>query len=287
MILTRWNKFWLIITLVSFLFYSFYWVNNIWGNIYQRLIISVPPFPSDFWFYPVLPGIGDLLRFVGVSLALLSVYLIWGPKRKPFLSVKKYVAAAIFFEGMYFLTLLRQNLISTFGSSTFPFINSIAYLLQNLLVLPLLTLLSFKIWRYQESDSADVLKWAGVTGLGYLVGIWFVNVFKWVSMGQSAGIGFLLSGTTSLGFFNSAITLSMSLILAAAGFVAYLKQKSSRLVTRLVALALIMIGLHFAFFILYVAITDAWKFVFLTEFWPIPLLGLGLSMLANPKSVKT
>jgi ABC-type polysaccharide/polyol phosphate export permease len=106
-------------------------------------------------------------------------------------------------------------------------------------------------------------------------------------MAQSAGIEFLLGGTTSLGFFNSAITLSMALIFAAAGFIAYLKQTNSKLVTRLVALALIMVGLHFAFFILYVAITDAWRFVFLTEFWPIPLLGLGLSMLAHPKSVKT
>jgi hypothetical protein len=286
MILTRWDKFWVTVTLVIFFLYTLYWVNNIWDTIYRRLIVSIPPFPSAFWYYPVLPGIGDIIRFAGACLALLSVYLIWGPKPKPFLKVKKYVAVAIFFEVLYFLTLLRQNIISTFFSSTFPFINSFAYLVQNLLVL-LLIVLSVKIWLYKESEGSSVLKWAGVAGFAYLLGIWFVNVFKWVSMGSSAGIGFLLSGTTSLGFLNSAITLSLALIFAAAGFVAYLKQKNSKLITRLIALSLIMVGLHFILFILYVAITNSWRFVFLTEFWPIPLLGLGISMLAHPKTVKT
>ena len=277
MVLNRWNKVWIVITLLSLLIYIIYWLNSIYGWVYRRIIVSIPEFPSFFWADPVLPAIGDSFRFIGVILALLSIYLMWGPKQKPITSVKKYIAIALLFEGIFFLAALPANII-LFFRFTGTVIQSFAYLLQNILILPLLIVLGAKVWRYQELDRLNLLKWVGITALVYLIGIWFVNVFKWVSMAQSEGIEFLLSGTTLLGFLNSAITLSMALIFAAAGFYAHLKQ-NRWLSAKLGALALIMLGLHFAFFILYVAITDAWRWVFLTEFWPITLLGLGLSMI--------
>jgi len=227
----------------------------------------------------MLPAIGDSFRVIGVCLALLSAYLIWGPKPRPLSSVKKYIAAALFFEGIFFLFGSPANIILTVRITS-TFLSSFAYLLQSLLVSSLLIVLSFKVWRTQETGGRGVLKWTSVVAIGYLVGIWFVNVFKWFSMAQSGGIELILSGITSLGFLNSIIILSMSLILAAAGAYILSKKDNRRLSKRLIALSLIMLGLHFAFYMLYSAIApNAWRFVLLTEIWPIALLGLGLSML--------
>jgi cytochrome c biogenesis protein CcdA len=103
-----------------------------------------------------------------------------------------------------------------------------------------------------------VLKWVSAASIGYLTGVWVNNVFRWLSMTELSGISFLLTGITSLGFLNSIITLSLSLVLAVAGFYTLAKE-NRRLSTRLFALALIMLGLHFVLFTLYTAIADAWK----------------------------
>lgn len=287
MALIWWNKLWVIVVLCSVLVYDLYWLSKgveRWLNYILNGIpinLSVSLF-SYFIVDYVIPVIGDAFRFVGVSLALVSAYLVWRPKPKPFSNVKKQVAVAIFFEAMYFLSLLSTNIYTlTYGFLSIPVLN-LAYILQVLLVSPVLIVLSFKVWRYQETAKANVLKWACVAAIGYLAGIWLINVFKWLSMAQSAGIGFILSGITTLGFLNAAVTLSMSLIFAIAGFYTLSKKENRRLSIRLFALALILCGLHFAIFILYSAVAPgAWKFVLLTEIWPITLLGLGFGMLTG------
>lgn len=206
--------------------------------------------------------------------------MVWGSKPKPFSRVKKYIAVAILFEGIYFLCLLPTNVIRIINGRS-PFLLYLAFVLQILLVSPFLIVLAFKVWRYQETVNANVLKWSSVAAIGYLTGILINNVFRWFSMTESAGIEFILTGITSLGFLNSIITLSSSLIFAVAGLYNLLKKESRRLSTRLFALALIMLGLHFVIFIIYSAIANAWKWVLLIEIWPITLLGLGLSMLTG------
>jgi hypothetical protein len=287
--LTRWSKIWIAITVISLLAYELYWINNIYGNIFNRFTRSgFPAFPSLFWADPFLLAIGDSFRIIGILLALFSIYLFWGPKPKSFFAVKKIVAIAALFEAVFFICGLPANLIFTIASGRgASFITSLAYLLQSVVVPPLLIVLSIKIWRYQESTAGFVslLKWAGAAALAYLLGIWFVNVLKWLSMAQTGGLAFLLSGVASLGFLNSAITLSFAVVLAVAGFYALLRKKE-KLSLRLIALALILVGLHFILFIVYSAVTNSWRWVLLTEIWPIPLLGLGLSLLWNKKTSK-
>ncbi len=99
-------------------------------------------------------------------------------------------------------------------------------------------------------------------------------------MSESAGVGFLLSGVTSLGFLNSIITLSLSLIFAVAGFYAMSKSQNRTLSIPLFGVALIMLGLHFALFIIYSLLAPgALRFFILVEIWPITLLGLGVGLL--------
>lgn len=278
---TRWTKVWIVATLCALLAYILYWLLGALANPY---FLSYGDLPENFAPLSiliatdyVLPVIGNIFRLIGVSLALLSLYLVWGPKPNPFSTVKKKAAFALLCEGIFFLLLLPVNVLFVFYLGPLPIF--IAFILQALLVSPLLTVLSFKVWRYRKNDEETVLKWAGIAAIGYLIGIWIINVFRWLSMVDLEGVGFLIGDITSLGFLNPIITLSLSLIFAVAGFCILQKKENRRLSTRLIAVALIMLGLHFVIFILYSAITDAWRWVLLTEIWPMALLGLGLNML--------
>lgn len=278
---TRWTKVWIVVTLCALLAYILYWLL---GALVNPYFLSYGDLPENFAPLSiliatdyVLPVIGNIFRLIGVSLTLFSLYLVWGPKTNAFSNVKKKIAVALLFEGMFFLLLLPVNVLFALYFGPLPIF--IAFILQALLVSPLLTVLSFKVWRYRKTAEETVLKWAGIAAIGYLIGIWIINVFRWLSMTHIEGIGFLISDVTSLGFLNSIITLSLSLIFAVAGFYTLQKKENRRSSTRLIAVALIMLGLHFVIFILYSAITNTWKWVLLTEIWPIVLLGLGLNML--------
>ena len=278
---TRWTKVWIAATLCALLAYILYWLLGALANPYYLSYGDLPenfaPLSTLIAADYVLPVIGNVIRLIGVFLALLSLYLVWGPKPNPFSSVKKKAAVAILFEGIFFLLLLPVNVLFAFYSGPLPIF--IAFILQALLVSPLLTVLSFKVWRYRRTAEETVLKWVGIATIGYLAGIWIVNVFRGLSMISIEGVGSLTSNIASLSFLNPIITLSLSLIFAVAGFYTLQKNGNKRLSTKLIAFALIMLSLHFVIFILYSAITNAWKWILLTEIWPIMLLGLGLNML--------
>jgi hypothetical protein len=278
---THWTKVWIVVTLCALLAYILYWLLGALANPYY---LSYGDIPENFVSLStliatdyMLPVIGNIFRLIGVSLALLSLYLVWGPKPNPFSTVKKKAAVALLFEGIFFLSLLPVNILFAFYLGPLPIF--IAFILQALLVSPLLAVLSFKVWRYRKTAEETVLKWTGIAAIGYLIGIWIINVLRGLSMIDLEGIGSLIGNVTSLGFLNPIITLSLSLIFAVAGFYTLPKKENRRLSTRLIAVALIMLGLHFVIFILYSAITNTWKWVLLTEIWPIALLGLGLNML--------
>ena len=101
--------------------------------------------------------LGNGIRLLGVILALLPAYLIWGPKPKPFSSVKKYVAIALLCEGIYFLSLLPLSIIEVIRGIA-PIL-MFGFILRILLVSPVLIILGRKTWRYTESARTSVLNW--------------------------------------------------------------------------------------------------------------------------------
>jgi len=301
---TRWNKVWVVIILCFVLVYDIYWLSSVFGSIYYILSLRLPDFLVQYpYFYldNVFGATGDVLRFAGVILALFSVYLVWGPRPKPFLMVKKEVAVALLFEAFYFLfalpidvvgiirwgsllSVLRERGIIGIIPWRSPLLLFIGFLLQILLVSPLLIVLSLKVWLYKESGKANVVKWACVAGVGYLAGIWINSVFKWLSITESANMMFGLSGIASIGFLSSITALSLSVVFAVAGCYTLLRKEDRATSKRLLAFALIMLGVHFVVFLLYSATANAWKWVLYTEIWPIALLGLGLSILGSRAS---
>ena len=279
--MNRWNKIWIILTLCSLLVYDTRWLYGVFNRLYQGLVSADPVaevLRYQFWVDYVLTGvIGDGIRLAAVILALISAYLIWGPRREEFSSVKKNVARGVLFEGIYFLTLLPLSIIGFIRGSA-PIL-MVAFIMQILMVSPVLIVLSRKVSSYTEAAKADVIRWSCIAGIVYLAGIWINNVFRWFSMAASTGLEFILSGVTSIGFLSAVITLSLSLIFAVTGAYALLKKEKKKLGIRLFALALIMVGLHFVFFIVYSAITNSLRWVWLNEIWPITLLGLGIGMM--------
>ena len=120
---TRWTKVWIIVTLCSFLAYVFYWLYGALANPYYLTYGDLPenfaPLTVFIATDYVLPVTGNILRFIGIVLALLSAYLVWGPKPKPFSNVKKRTAVALLFEGIYFFSLLPLNILFVVYSGLF------------------------------------------------------------------------------------------------------------------------------------------------------------------------
>ena len=281
MALSRWSKIWIVITIAALMVYDLRWLYGVYGR-FQLLFSSAENLanavPWRIWVDYVSTGIiGDGFRLVGVILALIGVYLLWGPKPKPFSNVRKIISVALLCESVYWLSVLPLVVIELYMGRV-PFLMA-AYVIQILLTSPLLIILASKVWRFAEPDTSGLLKWAGLASIGYLAGIWFNNVFRWFSMAQTAGISFIVEGTTSIGFLGALVTLSLSLIFAVSAFYVMFKKKNPKQAIMLSAVALIMLSLNFVIFILYSAMTNSMNYVILVEIWPITVMGLGLGML--------
>ncbi len=281
MAFTRWNKAWVVITLCSLAAYNLRWLHGVLVSVLHMLGLVEPAVQVTwwrFWVDYVLAGvIGNPIRLAGAFLALFSAYLLWGPKPKAFSSVKKYVAAAVLFEGIFFLTVMPITLIAL-ARGVAPIL-MLAYIMQILLVSPVLIVLSRKIWAYTEPAKTNLLKWASIATVSYLAGIWVNNVLSWLNAAAIADMESILSGITLLGFLNAIITLSLSIAFAFTGLHALLRKDNQKRSIKFFALALIMLGLYFVIFIFYSVVTNTLSSMFLVEIWPVTLLGLGIGML--------
>ena len=281
MALSRWTKASIIIILGSLFLYSLYWLQASLRFVYNYVLQNIDSIDRLFRTYAIadyyITTVGQVFRFIGVSLAFFLIFMAWGPKLKPFFSIKKSVAAAILFEGIYSLSLLPISILYL-NQGTYVVLG-ISYLLQTLFVSPVLLFLSLKIWRYDENNRTNLIEWVSLSAVGYLTGIWVNNVFRWFSMTASTDISFLITGINAFGFLSTIITLSLAVFSAAAGHYFLSKKGNSEVSSKLFAVALILVGVHFVNFLLVTAVTNAWRFVFLTEIWPVTFLCLGISML--------
>ena len=106
----RLSKIWLLVALCSLLIYVLYWVSATFDAVYDYILrgITVDQFFSAYFLSDVLAlTIGILLRFVGVLLALVSVYIGLDSKGRSFLRVKKKIALAVFLKGHIFFCSCR------------------------------------------------------------------------------------------------------------------------------------------------------------------------------------
>ena len=279
---SRWNKAWILATVVSLMLYDLYWIRGVYTRIYERLLENLPDITAkypNFYIDHVAGGIADTLRLIAVILLFIAAYLAWGPKKQPFTAEKKYAAIFILFEAIYWLAILPFNLLNIARERS-PLLLYVGFVIQILAAAPLLIILSVKTWRYKEGARNNFIKWGCITGIGYIFGMWINNTLRWFSMSGQRGLADLFTGITTLGFLNTAITLTLSLAFAIAGSYILIKRNNWKLAVRLLGLAILLFGLHFVLYIAYSWFApDAWRFVLLTEIWPVPLIGLGIGML--------
>ena len=286
--ISRWNKAWILATIGSLMLYDLYWIRGVYTRIHERLLENLPDITAkypNFYIDHVAGGIADTLRLIAVILLFIAAYLAWGPKKQPFTSVKKIVAIFILFEAIYWLAILPYNL-SNIARERIPMLLFVGFVIQILAAAPLLIILSVKTWRYKEGARDNLIKWGCIAGIGYIFGMWINNTLRWFSMSGLFGLSDprtavdLFTGITTLGFLNTAITLTLSLAFAIAGSYILIKRNNPKLAVRLLGLAILLFGLHFALYMVYSWFApNAWPFVLLTEVWPVPLIGLGIGLL--------
>ena len=91
MTFSSWSKLWIVIILCSLLVYVLYWLSATFDTVYTYILrgISLSQFLSAYFLSDVLSlTVGIVLRFVGVLLALVSVYLVWDSKVQSFMMAK-------------------------------------------------------------------------------------------------------------------------------------------------------------------------------------------------------
>jgi hypothetical protein len=280
--ISHWNKAWILGTVASLMLFEVYWIRSVYTSIYERLLENLPDITvkyPNFYIDIVAGASAATLRFAATIILFFAAYLAWGTKKQPFASIKKYLAIAVLFESIYFIAqfpFTLQNVIR--GRS--PILLFIGFMIQSLVAAPLLVALSVKIWRYKEGAKDNLVKWGCLAGIGYIFGMWANNIFKWFGMSGQRGLLDLFSGITTLGFLNTAITLTLSLAFAISGSYLLIIKDNRKTAWRLLGLAILLFGLYFALYIAYSWFApNAWRFVMLTEIWPFPLLVLGISLL--------
>ncbi len=278
---TRWGKFWIAATVVSLLLWDLRWLLGNILTVYTTLAspsIFASLDPLRFWVDRILTGfVGNTVRLAGPVIGLAVLFLLWKPNPAPFDIVKRKVSVALVCEASYWLLVLPISLIEllSIGRSV---LLEVAFIIQILVASPMLIILAAKIWSANESNRANTLKWAALTGLGYLVGIWCNNVFRWFSMAQITSIAFILTGTTGVGFVSALVPLSISLFFAVLSFHTMFRKQNAIKAIRMAGVSLVFLGLYYVLYLIYSAVTNSLSFVFLVEFWPITVLGLGVGM---------
>ena len=285
---SRCSKFWILATITSLALYDLYWLRNTYNWLYVRLQENQPDLLAvypNFYIDHVAGAVANTLRLVGVILLFVAAYFAWGRKKQSFIGVKKYVGTALLLEAIYWLAILPYNIQSVFRSRI-PLLLYVGYIIEILTIATLLIALSIKAWEYKANARNNLIKWGCIAGTSYIFGLWINNLFRWLSMSGLFGATDpritvnILSGISSLGFLNTAITLSLSLALSIAGSYILIIHKNRKLGIRLLGLAVLLFGLHFALYVLYSWFApNAWLFLLLTEIWPIPLIGLGIGLL--------
>ncbi len=290
---SRLVRVWVIISIFSMFLYSLVQlINSVIGTGYTLgfgAVMAVfglgPSVYADrplFLFGHFFPELGLIVRFIGLTVALVSVCLLFAFK-KHWLRIKRTLALAIFLESLFLLGFLATIPMLLDGINK---IFAASYVVQVLFAAPPLIVLSWNIRKGGHASNGSSWKFAGLAFAGYMAAIFVNNIFR-VFTANIMDVPFLVE-QTSLGIFNAVVLVPLALGFAVTGLFTLFKRRNSMLAARLFAHSLVFLGSYFLIYIFYSSIIDALSSVMLVEIWATPLLGLGLSILyTTSKANKT
>jgi len=197
----------------------------------------------------------------------------------------RYLLKVVLFESLYFVLFIPSGInhvILSFSEFTFIGFNlytGASFLLQGLIIFPTLFSLSRKLNVNKATIDLRVL---GVAATLYVFVIWIKHAFFWFFAlspigGQS---GSLLE---TIGTVNSLLTLMVAALITLFACLPLIRKTKNRNL-RLIGAALILIGSHFAIYL----IISVWipvysSFLGLTEFWMVSLLILGIVVMLKTR----
>ena len=253
----------------------FGYLSNISGDVAYVMFVGYA-----FWAgYVSLIG-----RLISLILALISVYLLW-VKSWPFPLVRKLVAASLVLEGINFLGLV-PSLWFFFRPApvSFPISLGIGYLLQILFTVPFLWALAYQVMKYQnDSQKTRLLKVGALAFVGYIVALVANEVSRWASMISISSLRFI-EGIRAVGFFNALLLMPFAIVFAVLGAFR-LYQMRERSAMKWVGVSLVVIGLNYTIYLIYIVIVNLLNTLPLVDIWTLPLLAVGLTLILNSRSI--
>lgn len=286
----------IIFSAISYFAYTFYWfIKTIPWIIH---ITQGPKFysaPTGLLYintYSLLIGyvtdymafLGLTIRVIGATYALLTAILLFKNKTNIQLLIQTKISKTIFFEALYFLSLIPSIYLLLEISALIPKANIFLVLqisIQILLISPILIVLNQKL-KKNNINSSSTIKLIIISYLSYVIALWGLYMLKWIGMMIEASalgeINWLQYGIRIFGLLNTAIILSLAVIFAIIGAFQN-KRKNIPKTIKWCGLSLVFLSLHFVIYVLYLASVGFWNAILFGELWAIPLLGIGIYMI--------
>ncbi len=278
-------KFWILVSLLSLLFWIIRLVPDSLGRFYNIVFVS-----WDYYYRAVVGGwmyslaaIGIVARLIGVIIGIAILLLLWNHRR--FFDVKKWVAAALCLESIYYLLLIPSPiwLFALVGESRASYAFGLSYVLQIVFTVPFLIILAIKILKQERHANASaLLKWAGIAFFGYIVALWANSAIRWLDMIAMTGASFFNTAANVFGALIAIVFMSLAVVFSVLAAFGLAKQNRSAI--KWLALSLVMVGLYYTIYVIFAYLTGTLNTIWLVDIWTIPLLGLGITLLISKRA---
>ncbi|MCW4004989.1 MAG: hypothetical protein NWF04_00110 [Candidatus Bathyarchaeota archaeon] len=231
---------------------------------------------------------GLLIRLVAAAFAVLAFAAIQKTGNPLIGPAKNRISKALLLEGIYFLSFI-PSIYYLAGFSSLPITSRLCLIgtlgVQIALISPVLILLSRRLKKTSSAapeNSASLVRLTVLACLCYVVAIWFMYIFKWTEMAALEGAIWLIIPPRLIAFSNTAITLTLSAAFAALATKTYLHHKTLTPKTlKLWGASAILLSLHTIIFVIFCFNVNAAYLASFGELWLIPLLGVGVYLLAK------
>jgi hypothetical protein len=235
--------------------------------------------------------VGLLVRVIGASYALLSVFLILKGEKISFNVVQNKISKVLLLEGLYYLCFIPAITLLALNFSALPRISnmllSTAFSTQILLITPMLIKLSTKVKNYKAKvDKPSLIRWAGLAYMAFVAAVWVTYMLKWREMMAVDPYLFSALSVRILGFLNTVIVQSLAVAFAVVGVLFILRKHGLHKAMRWLSLSTIFLGLHIVIYVIYVTYVGIIRFIQFGELWLIPLIGVGLYLLLKNPDVE-
>ena len=281
-------KIWVAASIASLLIYDSYVLKGSFA-IFLGYLAQVPQdvgyvsFTGNVFWLGFL-GLGA--RFAAVILGLAAIVQLW-VKAKPFLQVKSLVSTALFLEALNFLMLVPSvwfllNPVTLVYSPSL----GLGYVLQIVFTVPFLCALSVKVGLYHESAQREsLLNYAAIAFVGYTLALTANELSRWASMISADSLQFIFQGIRAVGFFNAVAFMPFAAVLAIVGAYRLFRQNVFSAI-RWLGGSLSVLGLNYSVYVVYSYFANSLNTLPLVDVWTVPLLGLGIALLASTRKNK-